>query len=509
METGPDILSDGRKPEVFRLTIWKQVKIVILLTHRYVGLLLSIGFLIWFLSGFVMMYKDFPSLSRQKDLAIRTPLDGEAVRVPPSLITGSSTEAALSTVRLGMILDRPVYRIQYADGRHEACYADTGERVILDEALTLRIVKSMGLTADTEHYSADRQPERDQWTPTARYLPHLPLFRVNLKDKSGTTLYLSSTTGEVLQLLNATDRFWAWIGPIPHWIYLRDLRVRDNLWRQIVIWVSTAGVVMSVSGLALGVIRYRRRAGGWNFSPYRKNWFRWHHYTGFIFGMFVFTWILSGLLSMNPMRWSPSRSLTDTETLRWQGGSLKLNDFRITPSEAVTALNAFGPVREIRMTMFQGLPYYQAWYTADQTRLLAADGNNACPTDGLSEVELLAAIERVNPAPIIERHLLTDYDAYYYSKGRTKRLPVLRVKLGDEQRTWYYVDPRTATIVERYETTSRLNRWLYHGLHSLDFSFLLRYRPLWDIVVLGLMIGGTVSSATGVALLLLWAKRKM
>ena len=31
---------------------------------------------------------------------------------------------------------------------------------------------------------------------------------------------------------------------------------------------------------------------------------------------------------------------------------------------------------------------------------------------------------------------------------------------------------------------ARWNRWLYHGLHSLDFPFLRYSRPLWDIVVI-------------------------
>jgi hypothetical protein len=33
-------------------------------------------------------------------------------------------------------------------------------------------------------------------------------------------------------------------------------------------------------------------------------------------------------------------------------------------------------------------------------------------------------------------------------------------------------------------------------LHSLDFPFLYFQRPLWDIVVVGLSIGGTVLSVT-------------
>ena len=47
-----------------------------------------------------------------------------------------------------------------------------------------------------------------------------------------------------------------------------------------------------------------------------------------------------------------------------------------------------------------------------------------------------------------------------------------------------------------------MSRWLYHGLHSLDFPWLYKYRPLWDIVVITLMLGGTAVCVT--SLMLAW-----
>jgi hypothetical protein len=88
------------------------------------------------------------------------------------------------------------------------------------------------------------------------------------------------------------------------------------------------------------------------------------------------------------------------------------------------------------------------------------------------------------------------YDAYYYDRGRQLSLPVLRARYSDPQETWLYFDPRRGVIVRKEERLTRLNRWLYHGLHSLDFPFPYYRRPLWDIVVIGLSIGGIVSSAT-------------
>ena len=72
---------------------------------------------------------------------------------------------------------------------------------------------------------------------------------------------------------------------------------------------------------------------------------------------------------------------------------------------------------------------------------------------------------------------------------------MLRVRYANPQETWVYVDPSRGAVVQRNEKVTRLRRWLYQGLHSLDFPFLYYKRPLWDIVVIVLSIGGTVLSA--------------
>ena len=75
-------------------------------------------------------------------------------------------------------------------------------------------------------------------------------------------------------------------------------------------------------------------------------------------------------------------------------------------------------------------------------------------------------------------------------------LPVLRIRYSDPQQTWLYLDPARGVIASRLERSSRWNRWLYHGFHSLDFPFMYYKRPLWDIVVIVLSLGGIAISVT-------------
>jgi hypothetical protein len=85
-------------------------------------------------------------------------------------------------------------------------------------------------------------------------------------------------------------------------------------------------------------------------------------------------------------------------------------------------------------------------------------------------------------------------------RRRARPLPVVLVQLNDAARTRYYIDPKTARVVGSYNSGNWMTRWLYHGLHSLDFPWLYNYRPLWDIVVIVFMLGGTALCVTSLVL---------
>ena len=71
------------------------------------------------------------------------------------------------------------------------------------------------------------------------------------------------------------------------------------------------------------------------------------------------------------------------------------------------------------------------------------------------------------------------------------------MKFADAASTWVYLDPEVAQVVGQANRRNRIERWLYNGFHTLDFSFLYYNRPAWDGVVIVLSLGGTVLSAIG------------
>jgi hypothetical protein len=106
----------------------------------------------------------------------------------------------------------------------------------------------------------------------------------------------------------------------------------------------------------------------------------------------------------------------------------------------------------------------------------------------------------VTGAQVVEYHVLDRYDAYYYAQDGTAPLPVLRVRFNDPAQTWYYFDLLTLEAVAANHRLSRLERWLFSGLHSLDFGFWYGQRPFWDIGMILLSLGALATSAIGVVL---------
>ena len=120
-------------------------------------------------------------------------------------------------------------------------------------------------------------------------------------------------------------------------------------------------------------------------------------------------------------------------------------------------------------------------------------------------------VRRTYPdTPIIEAGLLEEYDSYHYSRDQLAPLPILRVKFDDPDHTWLYIDPGSGQLSTSVHRLDRVERWIYHGFHSLDFGFWYYNRPIWDIGVIVLSIGGLATSTIGlyVGIRRLWRGRR-
>lgn len=503
-------------------------------SHRYLGIALGALVVVWFVSGIAMIYAGgMPALSEEERLERLPPLDLASVRrTPVEAAEAAGLAGPLEEVTLRTLEGRPAYRLRAA-GRTAVVFADSGSSAAPVDASRARSIAGRFAGVSSQRVRHERRLLRaDQWTIGER--GSLPLHRLSVEDGRGSIVYVAERTGDVVQWTTGRERALAWVAAIPHWLYLTPLRLRADLWRQVILWTSGLASVLAALGLVLAVVQLRTRGGGerlsWNAAriPYR-GWMRWHYVTGAVFGVFVLTWLVSGLLSMEPLGWAVGGGL-DPGPVREElaGGGLAPGAFPEVDADRWSegALPA-ASVRELRYRRILGEPYF-ALRTAPSEGAARegaggrsgsggaggyGDDASAAPDGVLVHAETL---ERARPVPddvLLERvrsahpavevedaERLEAYDAYHYARDGAEPLPVLRVKMADPDRTWLYLDPASIELATRVDRLDRVERWLYHGLHSLDFGFWYDRRPLWDVGVIALLLGGLATSGLGLFL---------
>src|SRR5262245_45468856 len=160
------------------------VRKFLILTHRYLGIVLSVFFVVWFASGIGMMYTGgMPSLTPRARLERLAPIDFNAIRLAPS---GQGESVSLLTV-----MGRPAYRI---DG--QTIFADNGETLgEVDQQKALRMAGEYMKVPQGKVRYLELLKQADQWTIEQR--GQLPLHKIAIDDPDRTQIYISPVDGDV------------------------------------------------------------------------------------------------------------------------------------------------------------------------------------------------------------------------------------------------------------------------------------------------------------------------
>lgn len=480
----------------------RQIRKALIVVHRWLGVALCLLFLLWFCSGIAMMYCDYPLVTPADRLAHEEVLDRSQLEVPPAeAYARLRADLPPGEARLAMFDRRPVFKFG-ARAEQRMVYADNGEeQTEFPSALTRRIAAAWaGRPGSSAVEESSVAP--DQWTVSEEFAELRPLRKYSWP--SGEQVYVSTVNGEVVQFTTARSRLGAYLGPIPHWLYFTPLRKRDRRWSALVIWASGLASALALVGIVLGFWTYClsrpfANRGTASALPY-VSWKRWHYIFGLAFGVLACTWAFSGMLSMDPFpQWQGEGSSATLARVNaaLRGRSIDLAGFAEKPPGPALS-EAGGGVKELELTSFAGQDVYLAFISPAQTRIVPVRGE---PAREFAEDKIVAAVRStVAPLQISEIRTMVNYDAYYLDRHNRLPLPVLVLGLDDSGRSTYYVDPKTARVVESYNGRSRRNRWLYHGLHSIDLPVLYKHRPAWDILVLTLMVGGLCVCVTSLVL---------
>jgi len=460
-------------------------------THRWIGIVLCLFFAMWFMSGMVLMYVPFPSLTQQQRLQDALDVTSSSLLVSPAQAIATAGRHTLDRLRIINRDGRPVYVLHPGNESVVAIDARTGQVADLDAAEAERIAKHF---AGGEVIRLDADVYYDQWVVSNDFDSFRPFYRARIDDAAGTDLYISQLSGEVVQRTCRNERGWNYVGAVLHWIYPTMLRKHWVAWDQVVWWLALAGTIGALIGIWLGIVRMRAalRIKGRGISPFR-GWLRWHHVMGLFTGVFVLTWIFSGWLSMDHGRLFSTPDPTEEVKLEFRGASLEQ---AVAPYSA-ELFHGMEPFREAEFMLINGDLLLVARHPGGQ-RIYYPGRSYQPVVDELTEEQVLAAAQNVWPDKKVVSigHLAV---ADVYGNLRSGSLPptAIRVVYDDPAQSWLLVDAASGEILSVMDRSRRMYRWFFNGLHSLDLPGLVNHRPLWDITMLSLLGLGFAFSITG------------
>ncbi len=491
------------------------------LLHRWIGVALALLMVSWFVSGIALMYYPWPAPTASHQLAWLAPFAPSAhlvgypmaLREAARLTTGAGGGGPPVGGRLvrwgGGGGERLVYQL-WCDrkGRTEPCaIVDAFTGTLLAPVPAADAVRAARVVVGAEPpvRAVDLLLRGDHYMMAGEYAGGFPAYRVRFADPAATAVYVARASGAIFGVVTARTRVTTWIGTVPHWLYFQWLYERPGLWTWTNLILPSAGVLLAITGIVLGLRQLfpRRRRADWRVSGYRGV-SKIHHVTGAVFGVIVLTWTASGVLevlgeSNEPRAGQAARVRGDPDWTR----------VRVSEAQAATPLPggsggwadpggaAWVPVA-IDLAVVGGAPGYAVHLASGGTYWV--DAETGARRGELDAAQAAAVAQRALGGAVGVRSVdrITAYDTYYYARhGREMPLPAWRVALADRAHSVVYLDPVTGAPVGFVDTDSRSWRWLRDGLHTFDFPGLNNRRPLWDLVVLPLMLGGTLGALTG------------
>ncbi|HEU4993862.1 MAG TPA: PepSY domain-containing protein [Gemmatimonadaceae bacterium] len=500
---------------------WKRVDFLV---HRWTAIILGLLVFSWFLSGIALMYYPWPAVTESRELAHLEPLDlpSADTAIIGFADAASRTLQRTDAIHLARFGGRLVYQIRRDDGHGpepvEFLDAADGRRLTPISDGDARVLASAYAPAESGPLGVDRLVRGDRYLMSREYARFFPAYRVRFDDAAGTAVYVSRDRGSVFATVTSRTRATTWLGVVPHWLYFQWLYRSSRLWTWLNLLLPAFAAIIAMTGIAFGVTRLfpRRRQHIWRLSEYRgvSNW---HHVAGVLFGVIVLTWTVSGVLEMLGGDDAPRPG--DGARAR---GSVAWDSVRVTPARAIAAATGFArapaaDVVALDLVQLDGRPGYDV-RLRDRREVWVDAGTGAVRGD-MPEADAVATARRVMYGPlarggpgdsvrVTHAERIDRYDTYYYARsGRERHLPAWRVAFDDPARSVVYLNSVSGAPVGFVDAGVRRWRWWRDAAHSLDFPAINNHRPLWDAIVLPLMLGGVVLSGTGMWLVVRRLKR--
>lgn len=460
--------------------------------HRVLGAVVSLLFLMWFVTGLVLVYYPFPNVT-QEEKNQRLEVLPDSLPDIISVTDKLPEDEGIRKLELNQFQGQTL--VSVSTKKHEYVFnADSSEKV---NPLNYQAIENIAKTwSDAPIERVDTLKELEQWIMYSKYEKELPIYKFYFSDNQKHQLYISSRNGEVQQFTDRDSRFWAWIGFIPHTLYIPALRKHTQTWITTITILASIGLVMCIAGVYVGIDAYYRRYKRRSKleSPYRKRWYWWHHVVGVIFGIFLLTWAFSGVMSLRKVpQWMVKTHEEYKIPMKIRGKRLPLDTYLLNYK---LLKQTYPELKKIEWTHFQGIPIYKI---VSDGEILFIDASSETPRELFLSYEAIAKSIRSIHGDSIEFtvKLINDYEDYYLPWKRDLGLPAYKIQVSDADSSLYYINAKTGDY--KYLNQNRKARkWMFQALHYFHIKWLMDRPVLWTIVLWTLSVGCIIISGTGV-----------
>lgn len=453
-------------------------------------------FLIWCLSGFVMIFHNFPYYDSEELFYKQANISSSINTITPP----KDSNLLVSGLSLQSLYNQPTFF--YKGQNHttvdfypiESYTAEQVDKQV--EYLYQKPIRKVVVLEDL-----------DLWIPWKHLKNAFPIRKYYMADKEKTQVYFSQKTGRILQETTQKSRFLAYFGAIPHLFYYKWLKLRPQLYTQIIIILSIIGMLVCISGIIMGIRMslksWRRRR---KISSYRKWAYRWHHILGLFFGLLLFTFLFSGMLytTQIPQWIIPQKKELNFYTI-WNSKEFTIKDYKLSIKKILTDPR-FTKIKQIEWKQIDEKPYYFLYDTFRKPIIIDAQEKDTVlvKTFTPSEITNIFA-KKFSDTVAYKSTFITETDGYYNVNAP---LSVLRFELNDADNTWIYIDTNNPSFLPSLNKSQRLRRWLYHGLHTFDIPYLFKHQTLRKGILILVLIFLSVITITGSILSVKYIRRK-
>jgi len=236
-------------------------------THRYLGLVLGIQFLMWTLGGLYFSWSNMDEIHGDFQRKPARPMAMQSGLVSPSMVFDSIRQRGLAdslvSVQLIEIMGRPVYQVRAShSGHQQAGHHEMAHVALLLDATTghLRgpLSKEEATSIAKLHFNGQPRVRSVEYLTQAgkhheyRENP-LPAYAVEFDHPSGTVVYVASELGTVQKFRNQKWRVFDFL-----WmLHTMDYESRDHFGNLLLRAFSIFGLFTVLSGFLLYFISSR------------------------------------------------------------------------------------------------------------------------------------------------------------------------------------------------------------------------------------------------------------